>query len=224
MMSLEQLRARFARDEGLPFADVLTEASIRDVLNEHAVKYREPGVRSGHHHLGLPLPGAQRRPQLRRRRVADHRPPGSQRPGGLLGQHDQLLQRPGPRCHRRPAHPGAADGPGVTGRSRGGLEVERAGCIHRRRVTRLHARHAGEPGELPPAADPTAGARLPAGPGRRAAVAGDRRLPRLGHRALRGQGYRRDQSSAADVRRSQAGGRTARRRPVRRLLPGVRVA
>src|SRR3954463_12576563 len=41
MMSLNQLRDRFARDEGLPFADVLTEASIRDVLHEHAVKYRD---------------------------------------------------------------------------------------------------------------------------------------------------------------------------------------
>jgi hypothetical protein len=40
MTSLNQLRDRFARDEGLPFADVLTEASIHDVLNEHAVKYR----------------------------------------------------------------------------------------------------------------------------------------------------------------------------------------
>jgi hypothetical protein len=41
MTSLDQLRARFARNEGLPFADVLTEASIRDVLNEHEVKYRD---------------------------------------------------------------------------------------------------------------------------------------------------------------------------------------
>src|SRR5947199_4505559 len=41
MTSLNQLRDRFARDEGLPFADVLTEASIRDVLHEHAVKYRD---------------------------------------------------------------------------------------------------------------------------------------------------------------------------------------
>ncbi len=41
MTSLDQLRARFARNEGLPFADVLTEASIRDALNEHDVKYRD---------------------------------------------------------------------------------------------------------------------------------------------------------------------------------------
>ena len=41
MTSLDRLRARFARNEGLPFADVLTEASILDVLDEHGVKYRD---------------------------------------------------------------------------------------------------------------------------------------------------------------------------------------
>ena len=41
MTSLDAVRARFARNEGLPFADILTEASIRDVLNEHGVRYRD---------------------------------------------------------------------------------------------------------------------------------------------------------------------------------------
>ena len=41
MTSLDAVRARFARNEGLPFADILTEASIRDVLNEQGVKYRD---------------------------------------------------------------------------------------------------------------------------------------------------------------------------------------
>ena len=41
MSSLDVVRARFARNEGLPFADVLTETSIRDVLEEHGVKYRD---------------------------------------------------------------------------------------------------------------------------------------------------------------------------------------
>jgi hypothetical protein len=39
--SLEQLRARFARNDGLPFADVLTEARIHGALNEHGVQYRD---------------------------------------------------------------------------------------------------------------------------------------------------------------------------------------
>src|SRR5881275_3210908 len=39
-MSLEQLRARFARNDGLPFADVLTESRIQDALDEHGVRYR----------------------------------------------------------------------------------------------------------------------------------------------------------------------------------------
>jgi hypothetical protein len=39
--SLDRLRARFVRSEGLPFADVLTETSIRDALDEHGVRYRD---------------------------------------------------------------------------------------------------------------------------------------------------------------------------------------
>ncbi len=41
MSSLDAVRDRFARNEGLPFVDTLTEASIRDVLNEHGVRYRD---------------------------------------------------------------------------------------------------------------------------------------------------------------------------------------
>jgi hypothetical protein len=41
MTSLDQLRARFARNEGLPFADVLTEARIRAALDEHGLRYRD---------------------------------------------------------------------------------------------------------------------------------------------------------------------------------------
>src|SRR5208337_81903 len=39
--SLDRLRARFARNEGLPFADVLTEARIHDALDVHGVRYRD---------------------------------------------------------------------------------------------------------------------------------------------------------------------------------------
>ena len=35
MSSMDAVRARFAHNEGLPFVDILTEASIRDVLDEH---------------------------------------------------------------------------------------------------------------------------------------------------------------------------------------------
>jgi hypothetical protein len=41
MSSLDAVRARFARNEGLPFADILTEASIREVLNAHGIQYRD---------------------------------------------------------------------------------------------------------------------------------------------------------------------------------------
>ena len=38
---LDRLRARFLRNEGLPFADVLTEARMHDALDEHGVRYRD---------------------------------------------------------------------------------------------------------------------------------------------------------------------------------------
>jgi hypothetical protein len=41
MTNLKAVRARFARNTGLPFAQVLTEAMILDVLNDHGVRYRD---------------------------------------------------------------------------------------------------------------------------------------------------------------------------------------
>jgi hypothetical protein len=41
MTNREAVRARFARNTGLPFASVLTEAHILDVLNDHGITYRE---------------------------------------------------------------------------------------------------------------------------------------------------------------------------------------
>jgi hypothetical protein len=41
LTTLEEVRARFARDQGLPFADSLSEPSILDALNEHGVRYRD---------------------------------------------------------------------------------------------------------------------------------------------------------------------------------------
>lgn len=41
MMCLDAVRARFAHNEGLPFTDILTEANIVDVLNEHRVQFRD---------------------------------------------------------------------------------------------------------------------------------------------------------------------------------------
>ena len=41
MTTLEEVRARFARDQGLPFADSLSELSILNALNEHGIKYRD---------------------------------------------------------------------------------------------------------------------------------------------------------------------------------------
>ncbi len=41
MTTLEEVRARFARDQGLPFADSLTEISILNALDQHDVNFRD---------------------------------------------------------------------------------------------------------------------------------------------------------------------------------------
>ena len=41
MTTLEEVRARFARDQGLPFADSVSELSILDALNEQGVTFRD---------------------------------------------------------------------------------------------------------------------------------------------------------------------------------------
>ena len=41
MTTLREVRARFAHDQGLPFADSLSETSILGALNEHGFKYRD---------------------------------------------------------------------------------------------------------------------------------------------------------------------------------------
>src|SRR5437899_309893 len=41
MTTLQEVRARFARDQGLPFSDSLSELSILNALNAHGVQYRD---------------------------------------------------------------------------------------------------------------------------------------------------------------------------------------
>jgi Transposase DDE domain len=41
MTTLQEVRARFARGQGLPFTDSLSERSILEALNEHGVQYRD---------------------------------------------------------------------------------------------------------------------------------------------------------------------------------------
>src|SRR5438874_4802709 len=41
MTTLEEVRARFARGQGLPFADALTEIGVLATLDEHGVQYRD---------------------------------------------------------------------------------------------------------------------------------------------------------------------------------------
>src|SRR6516162_2177207 len=107
-MSLDQLRARFARDDGLPFADVLTEPRIRQALDEHGVRYRDrvfDPVTTLWGFLAQVLSDDHSCRDVVARIIA------RRAAGGLeacsLAQRRQLLRRPRPPPHRRPAHPGA---------------------------------------------------------------------------------------------------------------------
>ena len=51
--------ARLVRDQGLPFADSLSETSILDALNQQGSRLSRQSVRSRHDHLGLSQPGPQ---------------------------------------------------------------------------------------------------------------------------------------------------------------------
>jgi len=113
MTTLKTVRARFARNAGLPFAQVLTEAMIQDVLTEQGVHYRDrvfnpvttiwgflSQVLSDDHSCRDTVA-----------RIIAHR--AALRDHGVLAQYGQLLQRPQPACHRRAAHLGAAHRPGT---------------------------------------------------------------------------------------------------------------
>ena len=41
MISLDEVRARFARGSGLPFSESLSEVSIEDALARHGVRFRD---------------------------------------------------------------------------------------------------------------------------------------------------------------------------------------
>ena len=198
--SLDRLRARFVRNDGLPFADVLTEPRIRDALDEHGVRYRDRvfnPVTTLWGFLSQVLSDDHSCRDAVTRIIAHRAASGLETCSPNTASYCNARGRLPTGVLRTLARRTAQELQAATAR---GVEVERAGRLHRRRVARLHARHAGEPGGLPAAADAAAGDRLPAGPGRRAAVAGDRRLPRPGHRPVRGQGDRRDHPAAGDVR------------------------
>ena len=94
MTTLKEVRARFARDQGLPFADSLSETSILDALNEHGFDYRDRVFGPVTHHLPLYQPG----PSMMTR-VAVTPYPGSLPIApqaalqGVFAKHRQLLQR-----------------------------------------------------------------------------------------------------------------------------------
>ena len=142
MTSLETVRARFTSSQGLPFAEVLTEASILDVLDEHGVEYRDrvfspvttiwgflSQVLSDDHSCRDAVS------RVIAHRAASGLEPCSPNTASYCNARSRLPTGVLRTLAKRTAQQ-LQDG------LPRGVEVERAGRVHRRRLARLHARHA----------------------------------------------------------------------------------
>ena len=211
------------RNDALPFADVLTEARIRDVLNEHGVTYRDrvfDPVTTIWGFLSQVLSDDHCCRDAVSRIIAHRAASGLETCSPNTASYCNARGRLATAVLRTLARRTAA-------------ELQAAADAewkwNGRSVFIADGSHVSMPdtpenqASLPATAGTTARDRLPAGPSRRAAFAGDRRLPRPGHRPVRGQGDRRDHAPAGDVRRAEARRRGRRRRPVRQLLPRLRL-
>ena len=111
MSSLDAVRARFARNEGLPFADILTESRIREVLDEYGVQYRnrviQPGPRPSGAFWGRYSATIAVCRDTVSRIIAHRTANGMSR---VLAQYSQLLQREESYSYKCSLHVGEADG------------------------------------------------------------------------------------------------------------------
>ena len=111
MTTLKEVRARFARDQGLPFAHTLSEHCILETLDEHAVKYRNRlfgPVTTIWGFLSHVLSEDHSCRDVVSRIIAH-------RSQSLLTQHRQLLLCPRPHSYGRAALLDQADGPAASG-------------------------------------------------------------------------------------------------------------
>ena len=186
--SLDRLRARFVRNEGLPFAHVLTEARIHDALDEHGVRYRVFSPVTTIWGFLSPVLSDDHSCRDAVARIIAHRAANSL---------ETCSPNTASDCNARGRLP---TGVLCTLAKRTARDLQAATAKewkwNGRSVFIADGSHVSMPDTpenqavYPQPLDATAGVGLPAGPGRRAAVAGDRRLPRPGHRAVRGQGHR----------------------------------
>ncbi len=199
MTTLEEVRARFARGQGLPFADSLSELSILEALNEHGIKYRDRVFSPVTTIWGFLSQVLSEDHSCRDAvsRIIAHRAAA-----GL----EVCSPNTASYCNARARIPTAV----LRRLARRTAQQLQAGLPdawkwNGRSVFIADGSHVSMPdtpenqATLPAAGGATAGDRFPAGKDHRTAVAGDRRLPRPGHRAVRRQGHRRDHAAAADV-------------------------
>lgn len=184
MSSLDALRARFAHNEGLPFADILTEANIREVLNDHGVKFRDrvfSPVTTIWGFLSQVLNDDHSCRDAVSRIVAHRAANGK----AVCSPNTASY------CNARSRIPSSVFS---TLAARTAQELEMS------IPERFDAGHAGEPKDVPAAANATARDRFSASSDWRALVAGHRRLSQLGHCPVQRQGHRRNESLPANVR------------------------
>ena len=177
MTTLKEVRARFAHDQGLPFADSLSERSILDALNEHGFKYRDrvfSPVTTIWGFLSQVL-GEDHSCRDAVSRIIAHRAAAglkvcSPNTASYCSARARIPTAVLRCLARLTAEQLQASLPGAW--KWNGRSVFIADGSH----VSMPDTH-GEPGRLPTAGGATAGARLPPGQGRRAPLAGDGCLP-----------------------------------------------
>src|SRR6185369_4552412 len=170
MTSLETVRARFTSSQGLPFAEVLTEASILQVLDEHQVEYRDRvfgPITTLWGFLSQVLSEDHGCRDAVARVIAHRAASGLALCSPNAASYCNARSRLPTGVLRTLARRTAEELQDVLPE---GWKWNGAERLHRRRLARLHARHTTEPVELPAAGGATAGPRLPAGQARRAAL------------------------------------------------------
>ena len=160
------------RDQGLPFADSLTETNIFDALNEHGFDYRDRVFGPVTTIWGFPEIVHNEDQSCRKAvsRIIAYPPQAAS--WCLPNTASYCNARAGASHWKRRATWPRGTAQQLPGRPPRRVEVERAERVYRRRVARLDAGHAGEPGGLPTAGGAGAGHWFPPGQAHRAALAG----------------------------------------------------
>ena len=144
---VDTLRRQFLQEGGLPFADVLSPGCLAEALGGDQGALEGPDLHPAGDPLGLPRPGAQRRPVLPRRRRPPDRPPRRAGAAAVQLRDGGLLPGAGSACPSgsSPPWPASSGGTWTRGSTGGGSgraaasacsTARRSPCPTRRRTAR----------------------------------------------------------------------------------------